>query len=154
MFGGGIGTQDGGRDIARDRADIDQRTAALAQMFERFQRAVHHTPVIGLEQLVMIVVAELFELGVHANTGIVDPSVEPAVASCHGLNDISHVVPKTDVTDHVIGSASFATDGVTHGFEGLGAAGHQDHPGAVTGSIAGYGETDAGAASGNNNGLL
>src|SRR5690606_916735 len=105
-------------------------------------------PEVGLEEAVMIIIADLREPTVDRNAGVVDPGIETAEVSDGGVGSALEVGAAADVGDDMDGLAAGAGDIVFDGLESFLVASDEDDAGAVFRGGASGGEADAAGRAG------
>src|SRR5215207_6772789 len=91
--------------VADGRAHVDERAAALAQVFDRGERAVDSPPEVRLEQAAHVLDGRVDYLPVDGDARVVDPSVYAPEAFERRLCDAPHVVLPPNVGRDVYGLA-------------------------------------------------
>ncbi|MNY01497.1 hypothetical protein D3C86_1340310 [compost metagenome] len=92
VLGGRIGTLQRHGAVGRLAAHVDDRPAMLAQVRGGGQRAVHHAPVVGVEQAALVFQRHVVMAAEDGHAGIVDPGVEAAEPRDGRLRQLGHVV--------------------------------------------------------------
>ncbi len=123
-------------------------------MFQRFERAVDHAEIIGLEDLLMVLVADLLELRVGADARAIVPGVEAAVLLDDRADGAAHLLALADVGDDVIALAAIGADVVANFPHTLLVAGEDDDIGAALRGHFRGGQADARRPAGDDDGLL
>src|SRR5207249_9432144 len=64
--------------VGHDRADVDNRTAAVPQVRNRCAASVNDAPEVHVEQAPLVVEWDICRLAVDGNPRVIDPGVETA----------------------------------------------------------------------------
>lgn len=67
----------------------------------------------------MIFITKLIKLGMHSDTGIVDPGVKASISFNHSFYHVAQVLAYTHFTLYVIGSATRARDGMADSLQSI-----------------------------------
>ncbi len=154
MLRGRVHALVGEREVRGDAAHVDEGAAALPQVLGRHQGAEHRAPEVGLDQALVIGVADLAQLTVDRAPRHVHPGVEAAEGRHRAVGDRLDIRPVADIRHDVDRLAADALDLGLDARQGVAAARCQHHPGAALRCHAGRGEADARGCPGDHDDLL
>src|SRR5690606_27070174 len=144
------------RHLGVDRGHVDQGSAVrpFPEMAYGGVRAVHHAPIVGFEQALVVRGRHVLQFREHHDAGVVDPGGAASVRADGRLGDTLDLLFVTDVGDCVGGLAALVADLFADLAQDILVARGQYQPGARPGRAPGRGQADTRGRPGNDDDLL
>ena len=155
VLGGRIDALDRQGRVAQHRADGDDGApaVAVAQPLGRQQRAVHHAPVVGLEQAAMVLGLGLADRAVDRDPRVVHPGVETAEQALALVRGRGQGLRVGHVGDRPGAARAARLELLAQLAQVLLAPRDQEHAGSALGGAARRRQADAGGGAGDDEGL-